>query len=394
MRFFSFVVGLSALLRGDVAFGQVSLSAEIRESLEKNSKSLTPLELTWERSRKSDLPVTRILERIKYGQASIGEMQPYKVRFLCDNLMYYSRTSRYSAHVDIVDGKIVPSLTKPMHIVEEDSSFDGNICYTGNPVEAGKGDSSMIKKTAAKAASDDPERRLFYPDFLQWAGYHMPQTPREFDKPLHSSVLFEADAPGVASCTLEHEDVGGAIMDVARIKTAMKAVKYVLDPAKGHAVIRRTEETTSGKRLTNAECSDFVKLEGREVWLPKRIRVDWHTWETIPKTIEPKPLITEEFQLLEWKTDPIPPEQFALHYDRPGSLVTDYAVAGAEKFKDGGVNYRIPARPEDLDDVIAVTLGKDPKKGGGWLFYANVLILSALGLFVVYRQLRIRRQES
>jgi hypothetical protein len=397
VRLLGLGVGLLALQASGELMAQDSLPSEMRSALEKNVAALSPLEVTWERSRTSDLPTMEVLKRIKYQPMSVGEMQPYKVRFMCDAGKCYYHLWRSSVYLNFVAGQYVPDLKKPMNIVQEETSFDGAVCYIGNGLDLGTGSPpALTKQPLDKAVKDVPDRRLFTPDFLLWAGFRLPRSPAELARhELRALVLSDADQQGVISIAVGQEKTDGAMLKVVEIKTADRTVRFVLDPAKAYAVRRRTERTKAGQPITDAECSDFVKLDPRDVWLPRRVRVAWHTWETIPTTIEPKPILTEGFRLLEWKTDPIPAAQFVVNYGVPGAAIKDAVVAGAEKFKDGFVNYRLPANPQDLDQTIETAVrGAVAKKQSGWLFIANAAFLVVLATLIGVRWQLARRRRS
>src|SRR5205814_905646 len=63
------------------------------------------------------------------------------------------------------------------------------------------------------------------------------------------------------------------------------------------------------------------------------------------------PLITDVLKVSEYATKPVPEELFTLKYTTPGTNVTDKSLPEASG-QPGGVTYKIPANPQDLDRVI------------------------------------------
>jgi hypothetical protein len=48
----------------------------------------------------------------------------------------------------------------------------------------------------------------------------------------------------------------------------------------------------------------------------------------------------------------VSPEKFTLHYDRPGSYISDARLPGAEHADHGRIDYVTPADPANLEEAI------------------------------------------
>jgi hypothetical protein len=95
---------------------------------------------------------------------------------------------------------------------------------------------------------------------------------------------------------------------------------------------------------------DFVKLRD-QLWLPKRVDVDCHTWFSIPDEISTGTLLHEAFSVERLDRAEIPLEQFRLKYTVRNTMIFDYTLPNP-KHPDEGVSYLVPANPADLDAVI------------------------------------------
>ncbi|MBI3412138.1 MAG: hypothetical protein HY040_27725 [Planctomycetes bacterium] len=122
---------------------------------------------------------------------------------------------------------------------------------------------------------------------------------------------------------------------------------YFLDPDLGYAVRRFQELTTEGRLLRQSTCSDHRKLPGHEIWLPGKCDTENYASGNYPGQIFDSPFWTDVFEVIEYGTTPVPDETFTPKYTVPGTNVTDRTLG------IGDVQYRIPARAEDLDGVIA-----------------------------------------
>jgi hypothetical protein len=394
VRVFCVAVGVEACAPAHGARGQGPLLPDVQSRLIANASELWPLEIVWERTRESQRPAAELLKLLKYAPMNVGELSPYKVRFLCDAGKYYQHIQRSSATISMVDGKEDVDL-KNLHIVEDETSFDGKIGYMGNVVDyqlAAGGTPMMLKAPIAKLAHDaPPNQQQFNPDYLFWAGFMLPHTSQDLlNTPLQSLLLFEAQQRGADVIAAGTEQIGRESAYVVKLTTADRTVRFVLDPEKNYAVRRRTETMRDGRPLVDSECSEWTKVQPRDVWLPRQIRVTWNTWATIPGTSTKEPLLIEVFRLSDLKTGPIAANQFVLDYKVPGAMVKDAVVAGAERFveNNGYVDYRIPANPDDLERDIATILGSSApsRRRIDLILTSNVVIVGVVVAVLMFRR--------
>jgi len=377
------------------------LPTVVRAALERNATELLPLELVWTRTRTSPLPPLQALKAIKYPPLKVGELEPYKVRLIASPGKFYMHIWRSTPHLDFKDGQFVPDLSKPVEPLQDEMAYDGGVYYVGNSDDTslrGGMPGVMSKTPRLKVVRETPTRSLFILDYLLHAGFQVPTTIEQIGKqPIRPIVLADVDSPG-AGVAIVRDESNGSKLDVVDVQKGDRKIRYWLDPAQGYSVRRRTERKSDGMTVTDVECSDFVKIGRSDLWLPKNISVTWHTWDTIPDVVTPTPLIVEDYRLISFDPHEPAASSFVLNYQRPGTAVTDATVSGAEKFPDGSVSYFVPARPADLDQVIATAIGQRPPERrslGGFLMIVNVIGLLAIGAaFAAKKVLDSRRKRE
>lgn len=133
--------------------------------------------------------------------------------------------------------------------------------------------------------------------------------------------------------------------------------RFYLDPEFSYTVRRWQELTEDGKLQGQADCTDHVKLPGHEIWLPRKCRIAAYISLSFPRKIFKTPYRTDEIEVSKFDTKTVPDELFTLKYTTPGTEVTDRTLPEAKLAPGadvglGGVTYRIPAKPEDLDRAI------------------------------------------
>lgn len=359
------------------------LLPEVQQALTHDLNELMPISLEWERSRKHVESEEATLKRMGYVAIKAGELKPYKAQLLCDKDRYYCRIWRSSVNISKVfaDGRMELDKENPFRITEDEASFDGEICYLGNSLELAKatGGIPMLRKAPlAKTVEDNPNHWYFVTDYLTWAGYDVPHSPSEIQNGVRSRVLVD-----LALGTLVSQEVNPNAVKMT-IMIGDNTVNYELSPEKHYAVVARTERTKNGEIATSSRCQQFVQLGTRSVWLPEKISVDFHTWESAPGVYHQQPILTEEYEIRSWDVAPIEQSRFVLNYSVPGAAISDAVVKGAEKFKSGYVDYKVPADPKDLDAAVQQALsGGVPKIGvSKVLLIVNLIVLAAIGAFV------------
>ena len=245
-------------------------------------------------------------------------------------------------------------------------SFDGECLYSGNGALPDTFHSPGLIITPLEQL-ESQTGQLCYPEFLGHAGLAFPYSGSDLATPPSSSILRVLQQGGslvrVQDTSVNRQK--GVLVDMVGKgrwpqTDETHSFSYQLLPEYGYAVCRWEERTPDGKILRSVENGDFMKVPGTEVYLPKRSVVEYYTWVTIPTEVTSQPLLQETFTVENVDTRPIDNRQFCLReaYEKPGTQIADYKLGkGPHGF---GVQYRIPANPEDLDRVIEAATSQDP----------------------------------
>jgi hypothetical protein len=364
---------------------------KIREALEANVKSLSPLTLTWERTRASDLPVARLLPTLKRQPTELDFMTPVKTRFRWQGGQFLLLYTTSRPQVKEVGGNWVLDPDRPLAEMKQEISFDGEAIYNGNPnPDQPVITIDKIERTASIMANVAMTRQ----DYLREAGYILPDFPPELrDKQPPRSALLGLIGGGAKVIRVGQEPIDGAPMATVELQSGDQQIRFYLDPAMNYAIRRREARLKSGELAQLSNCTEFTRLARSGLWLPKRIEVTWNWRPEAPTLVKPR-LLTETYKVSELSDDPIPESEFVLKYEKPGSLIADSRLGGAEKAPGGRISYQQPAEPSDLEDVIASASGKYTPRSR-WSSLRLVLLANgALLVVVALVVLRKRRRGA
>jgi hypothetical protein len=376
------VAACAAAARGEPA----GLPEETRRALEENARNLGPLTTSWERTRRSDFPQSEFLAKAHYAPVDLGVLAPLKSRYIRQEKMFYDYTQWMVVTTETKDGvHFVPSPTKPLQTSQHEVSFDGKALHSGNPLK--QQDALIIIEPIERMVGQAPKTHVTQQPYLKEAGFLVAETPVELrDGVPARSLVLAMIADGARVEGVGHETVDGVGMQAVDLATADRRVRFTLDPQKNFAVRRRVERTKSGELAVAVDGSGFEKLPKSSLWLPRRIQVESHALPEAPGLLTPQRLLVESYTVTELNDDPVPPERFALRYDKPGTYIADATLPGAEKQPNGRVSYRQPAAPEDLDEVIraATESGYKPKSRVLWMTIVLGLNVIAFAGALVY----------
>jgi hypothetical protein len=173
---------------------------------------------------------------------------------------------------------------------------------------------------------------------------------------------------------------------------------FHLDPELGYAVRRWQEFTEDGGIRIQANCSEHQKVPGHEIWLPRESRTDYYVSDgEYPGEIFNTPFRTFVMEVVEFDTKPVPEDQFTLKYTMPGTVVGDNTLPES-KLGHGPVSYTVPAKPEDLDLVIAEARAITEARAVGakrvnW-FKIMLISVNIVGLVGLLAYLVVRRRQK
>jgi hypothetical protein len=152
---------------------------------------------------------------------------------------------------------------------------------------------------------------------------------------------------------LSNEEIQRRLTAAQEAETAQPPVRrydFYFDPKRGYAVHRLDTQDEAGRLLMRSECTEHEQLPGRDVWMPRRCRVEKYTFVGLPDQYFGSPLYVNQFRVSAFDLQPWPDERFELKYTTPGTSISDGTFPEVEGKE--GVSYEVPATPEQLDQVI------------------------------------------
>jgi hypothetical protein len=287
------------------------LPAQIKNDLTANAKSLSPLSVTWRQEIRSLVPEAKAVESFKLPN-------PLPREYLTPRQCQLSFSGI----------KIRASVETSLWGLRE-QSFDGDILYIGNHdnrSEAGavEPQPTLSKNRIQDFADERPNDNWITMDYFATTGFWFPQTSLELSQrvPPESALLkllstkgklisvSKPDAAGLIRVLIEAPDPTQqrfANIDLKAIESQMRnglnteehiqreldALKrlqalphnqrfaFYLDTARRHAVVRYQELTQNDEVLLDARHDKFEKIERRDLWLPRRSLINYHTWVSI-----------------------------------------------------------------------------------------------------------------
>jgi hypothetical protein len=343
------VVILAALAWGqsDVARADVEIPPEVRQALEKNAAAFSPIALTLEKKRRepeqpSDL-YTRLLG------AYPGLLKPCQYEFISQDGKCYVRRNVWTP-AQVLD----PKTNKPQKTLMEryqELSWDRKCFYEGSPTLT----PMALNIVPIEKLLKDPVTKLKWcedDDYLRMTGIEVPTTPEELAENPWSEVLRLLKGGRLTGARPEQAKEGGEHF-VVDLLSGPQRHRFQLDPSLGYAVRRHEVWSALGSPVVVIVNSDFVKLTDPALWLPKHCHAEWYTWPLVfPDRFSREPAVFVDIQATRLERARVPPEQFVLDYNKPGSYIMDARLPGGEKTKQGRVSYQVPPNPADLDEAI------------------------------------------
>jgi hypothetical protein len=339
------LLSLIAFSGGSRVCAQTELPQEIRLALKSNAGALSPLTITWERERRSDLPIPKVLARFQFPPTAVEFITPEKVRFMRQDGMVYTYWWRHKPQMR--GSQFL--LDKPLVVEEQEISFDREKYYSSS---AQRPNSLTIIESADKMMAKGSKALIGACPYLDQAGFLMPQTVAELRTKQPSTHLLSYLDAGAQVIEINKEKLGDSTYVVIELAKDKQKHRFFLDPTMRYALRRRMVWSPSGWLELIIDCSDFIKLSGSDHWLPRRI----HSEQYYKDDPLGKPFLVETLMVSELHNNPIPPSQFVLNYNQAGNRVADGTLPGADNFPSGRVYYEVPANPGDLDAAIQAAI--------------------------------------
>lgn len=156
--------------------------------------------------------------------------------------------------------------------------------------------------------------------------------------------------------------------------------QFLLDPAYNYAVREMSERRDSSPVMFHTKCDDFTRLEGTDLWLPRRCETVSSAYGLRPTDVAEEPIYVTSIQVNEIARETFTDVDFRLWYDFPGATVADYTDEKAEPGR--AFEYSVPASADDL--------AKAAERGRGkrWLIIVNVLMVVLFIAVIAWKRIR------
>jgi RNA polymerase sigma factor (sigma-70 family) len=144
------------------------------------------------------------------------------------------------------------------------------------------------------------------------------------------------------------------IIEAQRQLPATRRYTFYLDPQLHYAVRRMDQSYGVDILLSRSDCTQFEQIPGRDLWLPKKVESQLHEFYTLPGTFFKDSFLSFTTTVSSLSGDRISDDAFKLDYETvPGTVIRDGTIrAKSSKSGDSYVMYTVPARTEDLQQVI------------------------------------------
>jgi hypothetical protein len=343
------LVAMWAWGRPVVALAQAEIPPEVRQALESNTRAFAPIALTLEKQRTAPEQPTELTKWLL--GVFPGFLKPLTYEYLSQDGRCYARYNHWIGHTSMVPG---PNRGKTEMAPEwQELAWDGKSIYRGGESLEPK----ILSIVPIEKVDTDPEIRIstWYDvdDYFRMTGILPPRAMKELPQGPQSEILRLLERDGRVTGTRTEPLAGGTAQHfVLELQSGDQKHRFWLDPALGYAVRRHEAWAASGALAFIIDNSDFVKLTGPELWLPRHCHADWHTWPELSNDHTRDTTMVVDIQATRLERAHVPPEKFAIKYDKPGSLVSDARLAGAEKGRDGRIDYLVPADPRNLEQAI------------------------------------------
>ena len=270
-----------------------------------------------------------------------------------------------------------------------EKTFDGEYWYSGTGVDNVKeiGANPVLAIERLTDAREKFKGKLFLFDYLELAGFGVAQTARELGTAPVSEILRHPRELLTVSSVSEN---GQELVKISAL-ISDGTLEWWLVTDKGHAVLRSERRNANGQLIYKTENANFVQLAQRNVWLPKKSDRFWHQWGGKGPFVS-EPVVVEQYRLTMLYSDPIAPEEFVLNYDdAPGTFMSNAKLADEMKSAESKLEYRVPAKQEDLDRVIEdAALGKNYRKPKP-LLPRSIFVCAGVAAVVIISWLVMRR---
>jgi RNA polymerase sigma factor (sigma-70 family) len=191
---------------------------------------------------------------------------------------------------------------------------------------------------------------------------HRKRIERQREMLEKDSAKFNAEQKEMFTRSLAQQENMTNVVEAQRKLPATRRYSFYLDPQLHYAVRRLDQSYGSDTLLVRTDGSDFQQISGRNVWLPKKIESQFHEFYSSPGSVFKDNFLSQTIEVSAMSGDRVSDDAFKLeHETTPGTMVRDGTVR-AKSSKSGGlilngaadayVSYTVPARSEDIKEVI------------------------------------------
>jgi hypothetical protein len=366
---------LAVLVLTGVACGQ--LPEEVLTTLHTVAKDLSPLEAQWEETDMIPADATHI--RKEYGYLSASKER--RVSFRWADTKWYALTE-------------FQFRDQNEKRVEHELAFDGRVYYNGTKL--GGSPKSLRISFITDQRIRDGYAQIRKDGYFRAAGLYFPDTSEELVKkasplPVVLQLVTNEGATVKQVKNALAGDVRCLLIELNDDENT-QIDRFFLDPKLAYAVRRHEELTSHGALLSKCECTDFTRMDGASLWIPKRCSVKYYSWERIPP--QDKPVQEQLFVLDHIGKASFSAADFVVDYNRfPGTEIYNSILPEAAKAPDGEIVYRVPASPAQLENVVRQAIGVEPSRRSPrtWIIAGNIVLLIILLAFLLIRRLHRRR---
>jgi hypothetical protein len=396
----SLLAALLLLCKAPMAPATVAdLPDKVAEALAANAASADPITIRWTRKRESRLRVDALLQQLKLPARMQNLLEPQECEVSFSGGRLYAW--RYGKGVQRTEqGDFVSLVLEEIEVASDLSNL-----YVGSGREVAKDPRSqhLAVSSMEDTKRKTPDGLIFDVEFLFEAGLRFPRTAKEQGSLPRSTVLSLMDKGARLSST-RHEQWHGAACIRVELEAVDRVYVFYLDPALGYAVRGREELTREGKVILRSLASRFARVGSSRLWLPQRIEVSFHSWPTMGGECRPDPLFMQSFDVVAINNAPPPVELFTLTnvYNKPGITIGDARLLDAATSKALGIEfleYRVPANPEDLENVVRQAREQALRKHGSkafrwfWIWFL-VVNLAIAAIFITWLRRLSRRARQ
>ena len=351
-----------------------SLPDDIRQALERNAAALSPVAISWETRYRSALPTA---EAVRVGQF------PEKSGIFDPRLVEFSRQDGKYSYFRKFQGT-----RKGAKFLNR---FDGRNLYQGSGLDAP--DETPVVMIYGPEKLNEKPRFVFESEYFERAGFKLFGTTDALKKP-DESFIFYLIGLGAKLKQVALKPLDGSYCWRVDLTSQWGFHKFYLDSTMNYALRRYVEETLEGRTKRVTTNSRFVEYGHQQIWLPLESRSDWYTWNSMQGHVLDSPLLFEEILVGKVDKSRLSDDTFVIDVKKPGTVVADSRLPGAQKRSGGLVQYEVPANLEYLEGVVdAAVKGKKftPDVTDNRLakvFVAANLVIFIAGAFYLWRSKR------